>query len=152
LLVAGPYSNLFVPQEPSTTISESNFSGFRPTSYFQTSLPLFASSATRKPRPVLPGYEAVPANICSRVPPPKTTLPPAMICEAIRGEAPLLDELAYFAGAQRLLGGIKPPTGNVGVIPRPVGGRDGGACLCACRRVARDEQQCVQCEEGDALK
>src|SRR5438552_12333818 len=84
LLVAGPYSNLFVPQEPSTTIGGSNFSGFRPTSYFQTSLPVFGSSATRKPRPVLPGYEAVPANICSSVPPANTTLPPAMIGEAIK--------------------------------------------------------------------
>src|SRR5438477_12013726 len=54
LLVAGPYSNLFVPQEPLTTIGGSSFSGLRPTSYFQISLPLFGSSATRKPRPVLP--------------------------------------------------------------------------------------------------
>src|ERR1051325_32889 len=59
LLVAGPYSNLFVPQELSTATGGSSFSGLRPTLYFQTTLPVLGSSATRKPRPVLPGYDAV---------------------------------------------------------------------------------------------
>ena len=55
LLVAGPYSNVCLPQAPSTTTGGSSFSGFGPTSYFQTTLPVFGSSATTKPRPVLPG-------------------------------------------------------------------------------------------------
>src|SRR5947207_5186884 len=44
---------------------------------------------------------------------------------AVSREAPLLDELADVAAAQRLLGGTKPPTGKSVVVARPVGGRDG---------------------------
>ena len=55
LLVAGPDSNLCLPQVSSTTTGGSSFSGFGPMSYFQTILPVLGSSATRKPRPVLPG-------------------------------------------------------------------------------------------------
>src|SRR5437764_8705145 len=49
LLVAGPNSNLHLPQEPSTTIGGSSFSGCGPTSCFHTTLPVLGSRATRKP-------------------------------------------------------------------------------------------------------
>src|SRR5688572_21368056 len=54
LLVAGPCSKVYWPQESSTTTGGSYFSGFGPTSCFQAMLPVAGSSATRKPRPVLP--------------------------------------------------------------------------------------------------
>jgi hypothetical protein len=84
LLVAGPDLNVYLPQASERTTGGSNFSGLGPTSYFQISLPVFGSSATRKPRPVLLLYNIVPAISCSSAPPPNTTLPPAMIGEAIR--------------------------------------------------------------------
>src|SRR5262245_38812695 len=55
LLVAGPDSKRAFPQSPSTSTGGSNFSGGGPTSYFQTIFPVCGWSATRKPRPVLPG-------------------------------------------------------------------------------------------------
>src|SRR5262245_535098 len=70
LLVAGPCSNLCFPQSSSTTTGGSSFSGFGPTSYFHTTLPVRGSTATTNPRPVLPAYPNVPAKSCSRVPPP----------------------------------------------------------------------------------
>src|SRR5262245_22252944 len=75
LLVAGPDVNLHSPQSLCTTTGGSSFSGLGPTSYFHTILPVCGSTATRKPRPVLPAYPAVPANNCSSVPPPNTTFP-----------------------------------------------------------------------------
>src|SRR5581483_8043000 len=83
LLVAGPFSNAYLPQSPSTTTGGSSLSGLGPTSYFQTSFPVFGSSATTNPRPVVPGDSLVPAKSCSSVPPPMTTLPSAKIGETI---------------------------------------------------------------------
>lgn len=81
LLVAGPEVNRNLPQPACTTTGGSSFWGFGPTSNFHTSLPDFGSTATTNPRPVLPLYPLVPANVCSRVPPPNTTLPSASIGE-----------------------------------------------------------------------
>lgn len=38
LLVAGPYSNVYFPQSPSSSTGGSSFSGFGPTSYFHATL------------------------------------------------------------------------------------------------------------------